>query len=417
MKQFTLSVGLFACFAITLSGQALDLGCDGVRYKEDVFAATTKTTVDYAPTLNYFGNPITLQMDVYEPTGDAVQARPAIVLAHGGSFIFGDKSNMQQWCEVLARKGYVTVSIQYRLYPFLVLGFPDSVDIFDAAVKAVGDMKAAARFLREDAATANQFRVDPANIFIGGYSAGAVTALHAAYLDENDAIPPFMQTILDANGGFEGLSGTASNQTYSSSAKAVANMSGGIYRRVWIDGGGVPLVSIHGTADATVPYLSGIAAGIAYLEGSGLLHPQAVSADVWSYLETVPGGGHSDIYDAPQFAASLNSFITQATSLLESLSCASSGTEEITAGSDAWALGPNPMSAEAFQVWLPEGVAAAELSIFDVNGKLIFRQMDTPSGASIMVGALPAGVYTVQIVDRMADGKIYPARQLVKAAN
>lgn len=414
MKQFTLSVGLFACFATTLFGQALDLGCDGVRYKQDVFAATTKTTVDYAPTLNYFGNPITLQMDVYEPTGDAVQARPAIVLAHGGSFIFGDKSNMQQWCEVLARKGYVTVSIQYRLYPFLVLGFPDSVDIFDAAVKAVGDMKAAVRFLREDAAAANQFRIDPANIFIGGYSAGAVTALHAAYLDENDAIPAFMQTILDANGGFEGLSGTASNQTYSSEAKAVANMSGGIYRRVWIDGGGVPLVSIHGTADATVPYLSGIAAGIAYLEGSGLLHPQAVSAEVWSYLETVPGGGHSDIYDAPQFAASLNSFITQATSLLESLACASVSTEDIAAGSDAWAVGPNPVGdGRTIQLFLPDHLPNADLRIFDHAGKLIAQRIHASAASPISLGKLPAGAYTIQIVDPANPAKRYPARQLL----
>lgn len=415
MKKIALLACLFIFLTTNLFNQALDLGCDGVRYKQlDVFPAVTQTTVDYAPSTNYFGQPIVLKMDVYQPQGDVVAARPAIVLAHGGSFIFGDKSNMQQWCELLARKGYVAVSIEYRLYPFLVLGFPDSVDIFDAAIKAVGDMKAAVRFLREDAATTNQFRVDPSNIFIGGYSAGAVMALHAAYLDENDAIPAFMQTILAANGGLEGNSGTASNQTYSSGAKAVANMSGGIYRRAWIDSQSIPLVSIHGTADETVPYLSGIAADIAYLEGSGLLHPQAVSADVWSYLETVPGGGHTDIYDAPQFAASLNSFITHATDLLESLACASSGAEEIEAGSDAWLLGPNPVQGDVFQVWLPEGMSAAEVRVFDANGKLVLQQNNTTSGASVRVNGLPAGVYAVQIADSSNPGRVYPVRQLVR---
>lgn len=410
-----LFASLLCCFPAFLFAQALDLGCDGVRYKQDVFSAVKKTTVDYAPTVSHTGLGIVLKMDIYEPEGDNVAARPAIILAHGGSFIFGDKSMMQSWCELLAKKGYVTASIQYRIYPVFTLGFPDSVDIFDSAVKAVGDMKAAVRFFREDAATANVFRVDPNNIFIGGYSAGAVTALHAAYLDANDVIPPFMNTILNNNGGFEGVSGTASNKTYSSSAKAVANMSGGLYRAFWINAPGVPLVSIHGTADETVPYVSGIAADIAYLEGSSLLHQSAEPEGIWNYLETVPGGGHSDIYDEAQFATYLNTFITVATDLLESLSCATTDASDPSAGDAGnWNLGPNPFASEALRLYLPEGMALADVNVYDISGKTAVRFNAVQDGEALALNKLSAGVYWVQIVDPSRPEKTFPIRQVVR---
>lgn len=403
------------CLPALLFAQAPDMGCDGSRYKNNTFTAVKKTTVDYAPTVSHTGLAIVLKMDVYEPQDDPAQARPAIILAHGGSFIFGDKSMMQSWCELLAQKGYVAASIQYRIYPVFTLGFPDSIDIFDSAIKAVGDMKAAVRYFREDAATANVFRVDPNNIFIGGYSAGAATALHAAYLDANDDIPPFMQAILNNNGGLEGVSGSASNHTYSSFGKAVANMSGGLYRSDWVDAQGVPLVSIHGTADETVPYISGIAADIAYLEGSSLVHQSAENAGIWNYLETVPGGGHSDIYDDPAFSSYLNSFIVHATDLLESLVCTSTDTKETFPADDPdyWALGPNPVAGDAVFCYLPSGLAMAQLRIVDVNGKMV-GQLTVNDGGQLLLKDLSAGIYQVYLNNPEQPAKSYPVRQLVK---
>lgn len=63
---------------------------------------------------------------------------------------------------------YVAASIQYRLFPLFTLGFPDSIKIFNTAVKAVGDMKAAVRHFRDDAATVNQFRAGHAQHFYRG---------------------------------------------------------------------------------------------------------------------------------------------------------------------------------------------------------------------------------------------------------
>ncbi len=410
MKQFA----LFCCL-LSLSGMtAQNPGCDGSRYKDDLFTTVKKTTVNYAPTIGHTGNAMVLAMDVYEPEGDVLSARPAVVLAHGGSFVLGNKNDMQPWCELLARKGYVAVSIQYRLFPFFQLGFPDSLNIFDTAVKAVGDMRAAVRYLREDAATANLFRIDANNVFIGGYSAGAVTALHSGFLDETDEIPAFLQTLIDNNGGLEGISGTASNKTYSSSSKAVVNMSGGLYRKEWVGANNLPLVSIHGTADGTVNYVYGLAAGIAYLEGSSLLHVQANNVGLWNFLQTVPGGGHTDIYSQSAYQSYRDTFWLQATNLLESLSCAVVAVDEATLAAQDWSVFPNPNTGGTFVVQLPETVRTADLTLSDLSGKTVALYQNVQNQAVLPLKNVPAGVYFLQLRDTEQPGQRFPAQKMVK---
>ncbi len=396
MKKKSLLLLVFSVLCSYLVS-AQNPGCDGTRYLNDVFPSVKKTTVVYAPTVGHLGDNINLSMDVYEPTGDNLSSRPVVILAHGGSFIFGDKSMMQQWCELLAKKGYVAVSIQYRLYPFFVLGAPDSTKIFDTAVKAMGDMKAAVRYFREDAATTNTFRADASNIFIGGYSAGAVTALHTAYLDVDDQIPSFLQTLVTNNGGFEGISGTTSNKTYPSNSKAVVNMSGGLYRSFWVNADESPLVSIHGTADATVPYTYGLAANIAFLEGSSLIHAQAQSVGLWNNLLTVPGAGHTDLYEQAKWKPYIDTFWVNATTLLESLTCATVGTNEVGAILEPWSIFPNPAT-EGFTVQLPTSVASADLIVYDLVGKQVMVQKNITSLEHINLNQLPKGLYLVQVL-------------------
>ena len=412
MKQL-----LRSCLLCLLAGfgplHAQNPGCNGARYLDDLFPTVTKTTVQYAPTLSHTGLAMVLSMDVYQPEGDNLSQRPVVVLAHGGSFVFGDKFMMQRWCELLARKGYVAASIQYRIYPVFALGYPDSIKIFDTAVKAMGDMKAAVRYFREDAATVNQFRADPAHIFIGGYSAGAVTALHAGYLDANDELPAFLQTLVTANGGLEGSSGTATNKTYSSQASAIVNMSGGLYRSAWIDAAELPLVSIHGTVDATVPYTYGLAANIAYLEGSSLLHAQAEAVGVWNYLQTVPGAGHTDLYDNAMFQLPLDSFWVAASTLLEALTCATTGTLE-TEDQESWRIAPNPAINGQVRLILPATLQQAEVAGFDALGRMVLPWQPVTNQALLPVAQLRDGHYWLQLRDVAAPGRRFVARALVK---
>ncbi|MFN0213245.1 MAG: T9SS type A sorting domain-containing protein [Saprospiraceae bacterium] len=405
---------LFLLFLLTMPAAMLSAqnpGCDGSRYLDDVFSSVKKTIVVYAPTVSHLGQNINLSMDVYEPIGDNLSERPVVILAHGGSFAFGDKTLMQRWCELLAKKGYVAASIQYRLYPWLVLGLPDSIGIFDTAAKAVGDMKASVRYFREDAATSNQFRADADNIFIGGFSAGAVTALHAGYMDEGDQIPTFLQNILAANGGLEGISGTASNKTYSSNSKAIVSMSGGIYRSFWVDSTEVPVVSIHGTADGTVPYTYGLAANIAYLEGSSPIHAQAEEVGLWNNLLTVPGAGHTDLYDQAVWKPYVDTFWVNATTLLESLACAMVGVGEPTVQPfEQWSLYPNPSVDGSIGIQLPESDERADLMVFDPLGRIVFQQKGIQNQQFVQILNLSKGIYLVQVLH---PSKRFELKQLV----
>jgi acetyl esterase/lipase len=403
----TLFLALFAGFSY-----AQNPGCDGNRYINDIFPTVKKTTVTYAPSLSHTGVPMTLQMDVYEPEGDQVAARPVIIFEHGGSFIFGDRSMMQPWCELMAKKGYVTASITYRLYPFFLLGFPDSLDIFDTAVKAVGDMRAAVRYFREDAATANLFKADPNNIFIGGYSAGAVAALHCSYLDMEDNMPPFLVNFINQNGGLEGVSGSATNKTFSSASKAVVNMSGGLYRANWIEAGESPMISIHGTADETVPFNSGLAANIAYLQGSNLLHARAEEAGVWNSLHVVPGGGHTNTYENAAYQLHRDTFWNNVSLKLEEITCsASSAAPELSALSE-WSMAPNPVTGDVLSVTLPEGTENTVLRVYNSTGSMVREVRMSATQQTVSLGGLPAGMYLV-MPENTGATRIFAAKSLM----
>src|SRR3954471_18722279 len=65
-----------------------------VRYRDPVFNAVTVTSnVTYGSAVNLSNETVTLQLDEYQPTGDTVTKRPAIVWVHGGSFTGGSKTS------------------------------------------------------------------------------------------------------------------------------------------------------------------------------------------------------------------------------------------------------------------------------------------------------------------------------------
>ena len=95
-------------------------GAAPLRYRDAVFAGVSTTSdVVYGSAPNISGQTITLRFDLYEPTGDTVTERPAIVWVHGGSFSSGDKTSPELVDEAntFAEKGYVNASINYRLEP------------------------------------------------------------------------------------------------------------------------------------------------------------------------------------------------------------------------------------------------------------------------------------------------------------
>jgi acetyl esterase/lipase len=97
-----------------------------------------------------------LQLDMARPkTGDG--PFPAIACIHGGGFRAGTRQGYDSLCIRLAERGYVAVTVSYRLAP--TYQFP----------AAIHDVKAAIRWLRADA---KKYRIDPDRIGVTGGSAG-----------------------------------------------------------------------------------------------------------------------------------------------------------------------------------------------------------------------------------------------------
>jgi acetyl esterase/lipase len=253
-------------------------GDSPLRYRDALFDTVTVThDVVYGSAPDQQGTPVTLGLDLYEPTGDTLAARPAIVWVHGGSFSSGDKTSGEIVFEAteMAKKGYVGISINYRLYgPGCAASGGDVGGCVQAMVDAQHDAQAAVRFLRKEAAT---YRIDVDRIAIAGTSAGAITALHVG-----------------ANADDPGDSG---NSGYSSAVGAAVSLSGAKLLGSESEGD-APLLMFHGTADPLVPYQWAL----------NTLH-EAQDAGLVSYLTTYQGEGHVPFNHVAQIMDQTTNFL------------------------------------------------------------------------------------------------------------
>lgn len=374
-------------------------GCDQVRYRTAVFDDVVVTeAVKFGENTTIGNNFQELFMDVYEPAGDQQATRPAVVVAFGGAFVTGNRQSMAGICESLARKGYVAVTIDYRLFDF---GIPlDTAQMLDVVVKAVGDMKAAIRFLREDAATDNQFGIDTNYIFVGGISAGAITACHAAYLDENDVLPSAIESAINENGGLEGNS--SDNVQYSSSVQGVVNYSGALKAASLISTDEAPILSVHDDGDDVVPYENAsVPAGpfiTIYLEGSASLHAQADALDIMNELITIDGSnGHVSYFS--QNAAEYEMLVDERTAnFLADIMCGPlSNTEAITSAPLNYNLYPNPVSTR-LNIQLDHLSSSYSIRIIDGMGRTVFEEANVSNAMhSLSLASLSGGLYTMQL--------------------
>lgn len=248
MKKFyTLFFLAFILFSQKPSAQQTFCGD---RYDKEVFSNyISNMDITFGSAKNFYGSTTTLKMDIYQPSGDTLAQRPLIIWVHGGSFIGGDKLNGSDVVDLarkFAKRGYITASINYRLY---YLPLNSEVQAKKAVMRAVQDLKAAIRFFRKDAYTTNTYKIDTNNIYIAGSSAGAFTAMHNAYLDTDAEFAAEIDTT-----GLGGLEGNSGNPGYSSKAHAVVNLCGALGNSNYLVPGDEPLLSMHGTIDGTVPY-------------------------------------------------------------------------------------------------------------------------------------------------------------------
>ncbi|WP_052599248.1 T9SS type A sorting domain-containing protein [Aureispira sp. CCB-QB1] len=384
---------------ITQGSQAQHPTCNNSRYLDTIFTDIDTTfNLLFGVNTTYQGNVDSLYMDVYQPATDTVSKRPLIILAFGGSFILGERTDMAPLCHYYAQHGYVTATIDYRLYDGPFVPFPDSVVFADVVVKAIGDMKASIRYFREDAATANLYNIDTNAIFVGGGSAGAIMALHTAYLDTTDNIPPHILTAIHNNGGFEG--NTTTNTQYSSEVQGVLNLSGALGNASWVDMNDVPVFSVHDDNDDIVPYGQGYStiAGfpISYLEGSQVIADTATALGIPNVLITIPNSnGHVSYVNNPQWQ---DSVFTGIAMFLHEILCpiTTSKLSIATEGSKVLVY-PNPAT-QYINIALEEDKGAYAVLLYNSVGQKVFEQSDiVTTNWSLSRQNLPAGVYYLNI--------------------
>lgn len=386
-----LITGLFTLASLSISAQNFD--CSQGRFSDTLFSDITVETVQFGQNTTASGQEQSLYADVYTPAQDEATDRPLIILAFGGSFISGQRGDMAPLAERYAKKGHVVASIDYRLYPVFVLGFPDDQAVAETILRAVHDMRAAVRYFKASVDQGNPFGIDPDHIYLGGISAGSITAIQATYLDDRDSLNVLMETFLDEHGGQEGDSSLDStNLRFDSRVQGVINLSGAILDTNFIQAGDPPIFSMQGTDDDVVPFWTGNAAGLLPVYGSGIIHRVADRLGIRNLLVAVEGGTHTDIYFEPQYAAKLAEYMAALDDFFVTTLCGVTSATETIAHSDSPLVFPNPFQ-DHFMV---AGDRVNQAVLIDVQGH---QYPLSGQENHFQVGsAIPPGIYCLQLL-------------------
>lgn len=392
-------------FVSLFSFQHLFADCDGNRYAEAIFDVQVTSDIQYGFNQN---SSTTLRLDLYEPEGDTHTNRPLMIMIHGGSFLGGSKSSgdMVYMAENFAKRGYVSASISYSLG---IESF-NSKGLYRAVVRAIHDAKAAVRFFRKEAST---YGIDTDRIFIGGMSAGAITALHVGFLSADSDLPQDLEEVINEEGGMEGDSG---NDGFSSEVSGVFNIAGAIGDAEWIVAGDVPVVSVHADGDDVVPYGSGSVGlmGITVpVDGSEIVHQRALDVNIESDLYTYNSTDHNVPVTG---AANLNTTFTFGADFMYNHVCALTNVRDLTLNPAQINVYPNPtqtyITIDFSEVNFENAVIQYTFS--DITGKIIKQgKHHEQNQLTIDIQDALPGVYLLSLQNN-ASGEILTERVIVK---
>ncbi|HNP22565.1 MAG TPA: alpha/beta hydrolase [Panacibacter sp.] len=227
-------------------------GCSGKRHISTPITIDKNAITDvvYGNNNDWKGNSTSLTMDIYSPpVMQEGKKYPLVLFIHGGGYLTGDKKSASDKCSILADSGFIAVSIDYRLGWDKGTGQcnGNTYELENAGYRAIQDANAALRFLVSEA---DKYSIDTNWIFLSGSSAGAITAICATYLDDNN-IKAYYPASANALGS---LVSASNNLTNKYSIKGISSISGGIPDTNLIRTGKVvPAILFHGALDETVP--------------------------------------------------------------------------------------------------------------------------------------------------------------------
>ena len=391
-------------------------GCDGERYISPIFSELTETfNIKYGENTSLSGETVELLLDVFEPEESDVNERPLVLLIHGGGFVSGDKAIMHDICRGFASRGYVSATMSYRLYDGPLPPFPDSIALIGAVIDAIEDAHGAMRFFIDDAQNDDVYGIDPDMIFLGGGSAGGITSVWAAYMDENDYIPDFMAEHIDPDYGIPGASNDLTD--ISPEIQGVLNYSGAIYDVSWMNENDEPVFSVHDDGDPVVPYGTGFANPAGFplisLQGPETMHAKAQELGVQSDLYIFENSPGHVSYFQDLSSAVATEVIDSSSVFLEAIACADPSSVDIQNKEYLNIVAtPNPSNANIL-LEIPQEFMDGKVEVFNASGQIKYTQKVSSLNLNLNTTELGKGVFVVRVSSDPAYGSFYTTKRIV----
>lgn len=379
------------------------------RYKDKIFTDVTLDSVTYGAANIYSGTSQELKMNIFQPLGDTVSNRPLLVLAHGGSFVGGSRyaPDVTYLCTEFAKRGYVCVSIQYRLGVDVneVLQGQIGPEFAKAVWRGTLDGRGAIRFLR---ANADKYKISLGQVYVGGVSAGGVLGAHLAFLDTEaevaSADPKIDTTTI---GGIEGSSGSPGQ---SWRVKGVISLCGALGNVAWMSNNkNVSIFSVHGTNDETVPYKTdyfyAFGNKVAKLSGGFELDSMAKVLGMKSVFYTFQDAPHVPFSPGVGTPESSTAYMDTTEGLLrdflfDDIKTPGVGINNVLAISDIKVY-PNPAK-ENVSIEMSKGNNNI-ITILDLSGKTIETVNTSKTITTLNTSNLTSGIYFIQITNEFGS--------------
>jgi poly(3-hydroxybutyrate) depolymerase len=231
-------------------------------YLSDIYRNFAVAKVIYKTDNDYNNNPVSLRVDIYSPLGAANTKRPTIIIYVGGGFkgTFITSETLRYWADKFTAKGYNVFIPTYRTgwnnFDVGLCGAGKELDFDDAMYRAWQDERDLIEFITSKQST---YLVDTNNIYLMGYSAGALLIMNRVggldKLSTSERVQRLGELKENNVAGIITLAGATVSRQYN------ANLP--------------PLLMFHGTCDAAVPFEEGRLAdcgNLAYFYGSGTVY-------------------------------------------------------------------------------------------------------------------------------------------------
>ena len=269
MQCFRLVIAPALCSAITL------LLIAATSPAAEKYEVEVKSAVEYGT-----GGGEKLLLELATPKG-AKGPRPGVIFIHGGGWSGGNRMVHRGQAKEAAQRGYVAVSIGYRLAPKHV--FPAQIE----------DCKCAVRWMR---ANAEKLDLDTKRIGAVGMSAGAHLVMMLGAMDKEDGLEgkgghAEFSSKVQAVVSFAGPTDLTADYP-PASRQIVARFIGGTRKEkpgqrklaspiTYVNKGDAPMLLFQGTTDRLVPWQQAVSMAEALTK-----------AGVSGRVELLPGLGH-----------------------------------------------------------------------------------------------------------------------------